>query len=53
MISKKESHIKKKILLVGGTGYIGNKLYEYLKKDYSVVCFGKVYRKKKIIINAI
>lgn len=47
MISKKESHIKKKILLVGGTGYIGNKLYEYLKKNYSVVCFGKVYRKKK------
>ena len=48
MYSKKKSPIKKKILIIGGNGFLGNYLYDYLlKKKFIVFQINKSKKKKK------
>ena len=48
MYSKKKSPIKKKILIIGGNGFLGNYLYDYLlKKKFIVFQINKSKIKKK------
>lgn len=43
--------MKKKILILGGFGFIGNFFYNTFKKKYNILRLGKFSKKKKITLN--
>jgi UDP-glucose 4-epimerase len=45
--------IKKKILILGGYGFLGSKLYRSLKDNYYVFRYGKFSKKKEISLSTL